>query len=659
MCIKKIKKYLIYIYILYAGHFCPVGTEFATQYPCNNGTFNNATNSETIASCQLCLPGHYCSDRGMPEPAGLCAPGWYCTLGSWAYKPTVLGNDTGTTCKCPAQSMGGMCKAGTYCPEGAFEPVPCDPGKYCQLDELGAVTGDCQAGYFCNGSTILPNPVDLPNGDICPKGHYCPTGSTSAIPCDPGKYTDRFANQNETNCLACTAGKYCSGYGRDLPNGFCDVGWFCPENMTVPQPPGNECLPGHACPLGSPVQTPCESGFYQPLPGTGVCLECPAGMYCDRNEAIAEEQSGVGAPSHGVKTPKDCPAGFYCPNGTETRRQFPCPVGTYSNTTNVESEAECRLCPAGYYCEAENITEPTGKCAAGYYCVLGATSLTPVPSSKGGPCLQGTFCESGWSWPTPCPKGTFGDRDHLPSEADCTICPPGEFCAQSGLGAPNGSCLAGFYCSNRSEEAIPVGKVYGDECPAGHFCPEHSYEPSACPAGTYQPQTRMTNSTACLQCDPGKFCNATGLASVSGDCYAGFYCSGGASLPSPLDGVTGNICPEGSYCPLGSPTHYYCSNGTYTNHTGASYCYDCPEGYYCSMRDRAELCPVGHYCPQNTGADWKPCPAGTYNPQTGLRNVTQCTQCDGGKYCLAPGLSSVSGNCTAGYFCRVGKSFSI
>ena len=43
--------------------------------------------------------------------------------------------------------------------------------------------------------------------------------------------------------------------------------------------------------------------------------------------------------------------GFYCMNGTETARQYPCPVGTYSNTTQLESEDECRLCPEGkIYC---------------------------------------------------------------------------------------------------------------------------------------------------------------------------------------------------------------------------------------------------------------------------------------------------------------------
>ena len=378
-------------------------------------------------------------------------------------------------------------------------------------------------------------------------------------------------------------------------------------------------------------------------------------MYCDQTEAISEQQSGVSAPSHGVVTPKDCPAGFYCPNGTQTDRENPCPVGTYSNTTGLESLAECRDCPPGYYCEAENITEPTGKCFAGYYCVLKEVTPTPSLSASGGPCAQGTYCEEGWSNPTPCPKGTYGDRNRLPSLSDCTACPPGEFCASSGMSTPSGNCLAGFYCSNASEEASPVGKSYGDECPAGYYCPEQSYQPTPCPAGTYNPNNQSTNLTACLSCDPGFYCNNTGLAAVSGACMAGFYCTGGASNAAPYDGVTGNICPEGSYCPAGSPQHYYCPNGTYTNHTGASVCYDCPEGYYCVNRNSADLCPPGYYCPYQTGADLQQCPAGTFNPGYGISNVSQCTPCTGGKYCQTPGLSAVTGDCTAGYYCTSGK----
>ena len=82
--------------------------------------------------------------------------------------------------------------------------------------------------------------------------------------------------------------------------------------------------------------------------------------YCDRQEAIDEEQSGVGAPSHGVKIPKICPIGFYCPNGTETAGQYPCNDGTYSNSTGLEMFEQCLPCTEGHYCTAENITAPTG-----------------------------------------------------------------------------------------------------------------------------------------------------------------------------------------------------------------------------------------------------------------------------------------------------------
>ena len=161
-------------------------------------------------------------------------------------------------------------------------------------------------------------------------------------------------------------------------------------------------------------------------------------------------------------TPKDCPAGFYCPNGTQTDRENPCPVGTYSNTTGLESLAECTDCPPGYYCDSENITAPTGQCFAGYYCVLKSSSPSPSLSATGGPCPQGSYCEVGWSSPTPCPKGTYGDREKLPSLSDCTFCPPGEYCSSSNLNASTGSCLAGYYCTNGTSGN-------GAPCPIGPF----------------------------------------------------------------------------------------------------------------------------------------------------------------------------------------------
>nr|XP_054760934.1 uncharacterized protein LOC129267226 [Lytechinus pictus] len=671
------------------GHFCPLNTEFATENPCNNGTFNNATGGSDVNACELCPAGMYCPERGMEEPAGLCAPGWYCILGAWKDMPTSLGNDTDFGCACPNDTTGGRCLAGTYCPAGASQPIQCDPGYYCRYDELANVSGLCEAGHYCIGSTILPNPVNETTGDICPKGHYCPEGSYDAQPCEPGKFTNQYGNQAEGDCQPCTAGMYCAGWGRALPNAECDLGWFCHAGSTAAQPNGSQCLPGHRCPVGSPDQIPCPSGEYQPFAEQGECVECPAGSYCDRNEAIDEEQSGVGAPSHGVVMPKVCPAGFYCPNGTETAREFPCPVGTYSNTTELESEAECRDCPEGFYCEAENITEPTGLCSPGYYCVLRAYTPQPDGSdSTGGPCEQGTYCTEGSSYPTHCPKGTFGHVDRLPAESNCTDCWPGYYCNEVGLTEPNGTCYPGFYCSLAAIEPNPNGQSYGDVCPVGHFCPEGSYAPEPCPAGTYQPHDMMTNDSACLPCTPGMYCNTTGQAAETGECYdldiitppvaqaasfqpLAFRGVNSGQVPIHLTWAQGECktCPAGYYCPSGTDTPQACPAGTFNPTVGqneVSDCNPCTAGFACTTVALVEPdthCYPGYFCPAGSDspndAD-NACPAGTFNDYHNLTASFQCEECEASFACYegTGGLQLPPAVCAQGHYCPAGTQHS-
>ena len=55
----------------------------------------------------------------------------------------------------------------------------------------------------------------------------------------------------------------------------------------------------------------------------------------------------------------------------------------------------------------------------------------------------------------------------------------------------------------------------------------------------------------CTQCDPGQYCDAPGLMQSRGPCDPGYVCYGGAKESGPTDGVTGELCPAGGYCPLG------------------------------------------------------------------------------------------------------------
>ena len=60
---------------------------------------------------------------------------------------------------------------------------------------------------------------------------------------------------------------------------------------------------------------------------------------------------------------------------------------------------------------------------------------------------------------------------------------------------------------------------------------------------------------------------------------------------------------------------------------------------------------LGYYCPASTVniplTSPKPCPVGYYGNRTMLKADTECTICDGGKYCSGEGEKFV---CLSGFF---------
>ena len=63
----------------------------------------------------------------------------------------------------------------------------------------------------------------------------------------------------------------------------------------------------------------------------------------------------------------------------------------------------------------------------------------------------------------------------------------------------------------------------------------------------------------------------------------------------------------------------------------------------------------GFYCPRATGYVLQPCPTGTYSPNTGLAVEAECLSCVAGSYCGSLNLTSPSGPCAAGYYCKNGS----
>lgn len=82
----------------------------------------------------------------------------------------------------------------------------------------------------------------------------------------------------------------------------------------------------------------------------------------------------------------------------------------------------------------------------------------------------------------------------------------------------------------------------------------------------------------------------------------------------------------------------------------------CTPGYYCAsdgLDAETGLCDPGWYCEsgsflaQPTSPEGGKCVAGTYCPQGSYAP----TGCDPGSYCATDMLSTVTGPCSAGYYC--------
>ena len=127
----------------------------------------------------------------------------------------------------------------------------------------------------------------------------------------------------------------------------------------------------------------------------------------------------------------------------------------------------------------------------------------------------------------------------------------------------------------------PSSEYYGDVCPAGHYCPEGTGDPVPCPAGSYLPDTTRDDVSDCIACDGGYYCERQGQINVTAQCTEGYFCESGAADATPTDGVTGDICPTGHYCPNGTALPLPCADGYYMNVTMAPLCEVCPAGFYC------------------------------------------------------------------------------
>lgn len=676
-----------------AGFYCPAGARFAMS--CPSGTYNSQSGADEMTDC-LVTPAGYYSIENATVATGLCSPGHYCPAGSTSSNEAPcpsryyrLDHGAGAQRECSLCVAGGYCPLGSvsptvcpkgfYCPTGVLNPEPCrpgtfgnttglrdstectqcSPGKFCDGYALTQPRGLCDPGYFClfGSNTSAPrnfySGVGLPNADECPIGHYCPLGTSTPVPCPAGYYGPITRATSFRDCLGCPPGYFCDSLGQANVTGSCAPGYYCIGFATTKKQNASE--PGFYSPSGSSTMLPCLPGTYNNLFHQEGCTPCPAGYYCN-DTAMTTYVNNL------------CPAGSYCPEGSRDFQE--CSAGTYSAIPGISKQTQCVDCPPGKYCESPGSIAPTGICTAGYYCTLKSRySAQQNDSATGGPCPAGYYCPRGVSNPIACPKGTYmettrstGNVTYAGKKYFCDLCPPGRACPNAGSTAPEGNCASGYFCNLGSMSTTPscaddyCTNMFG-RCPIGSYCPATTPLPVVCPNGTYTP---TTGATTCLPCPQGSYC----VSSVPAHrpCPQGYYCPEGTSL-------NWQSCPIGKYgartglseedeC-LPCPEGQFCATVALSVPTG-----NCSAGYYCPLSSidsygqtiysLLHICPAGSYCPSGSGSP-KSCPKGTYNPVLGVMSESDCVSCLGGKYCLTPNMTSPSGDCDKGYYCKSGS----
>ncbi|SPQ96663.1 unnamed protein product (mitochondrion) [Plasmodiophora brassicae] len=437
------------------GSVCPTGS--SRPLPCPVGRFVPTPGSVGYGDCLACTPGFYCNASGLSAPSGPCAPGYYCPSGS----------TSATAVTCPS---------GNYCPGAAPAPVPCSPGTY-QNTTGSSSCSPCLQGFRCPTSGLASY---LP----CLPGHFCP-GSTISTenPCPAGRYSPSTQLTSASQCLPCPPGKYCAGTANTAPTAPCAPGFACFGGASAATPAdnvtGQACAPGAFCPSGSTRALPCPAGSYCATSQlTNTSGFCDAGYICYGSATRSAPTDGV----TGIRVP----AGFWSASGDVS--PTPCPVGRFAPSPGNPSPSSCLLCTPGFYCASTGLSGPTAPCTSGYYCPSGTIAPTLL-------CPPGSQCPQQAATAMPCPAGTYQD---LYGQALCKTCPQGYFCAGSG-NTGFALCPPGAYC--------PSNTTFANQfpCPSGTFSNltglVTAAECTPCPPSQYCLGVGQTQPTA--SCWPG------------------------------------------------------------------------------------------------------------------------------------------------------------
>ncbi|MDR2685676.1 MAG: hypothetical protein LBB23_02780 [Rickettsiales bacterium] len=375
-----------------AGTTSPSGSNKASDCtPCPAGTWSESGDGQCVA--EKCPDGYYCDGT-----LTACAPGTICQngvrtncpAGEWSgYAKTtcsVAKCRTGFLCDGTGANGRRVCPAGYFCPNSTTQTI-CPEGRFCpERSQFGSI---CPAGTFTNstGKASSTDCIEMDDGRYypgtctagctnftspdnynCGAGNFCPAGSSAPWMCPEGTWTSSTTLKSESECTACSAGKWSTEGRTSACSDDCEAGRFCPGDKTNPT-----CPVGKYCVSGSSAPTNCgQEKFRSALGGTSStdCSNCPAGTSTHGHTGFASCMgcmAGQYCPGNGIAN--NCEAGKYCVANQSAATN--CPNGTWSAPNSGRIEDCLSVNPSNVLASAINTAAgtagfsvyPTGTCA--------------------------------------------------------------------------------------------------------------------------------------------------------------------------------------------------------------------------------------------------------------------------------------------------------
>ncbi len=378
------------------------------------------------------------------------------------------------------------------------------------------------------------------------------------------------------------------------------AGYVCPTGTGVLSALLHGCgSPEEHCPAGSSVRTPTPPGFHALATADGLYFNvsvCERGRFCIggvfRLCPAGRYGSALGVAV--VECTGNCSAGFYCPAGSVSQVQANCADGPGSFCPEVRPLSVCApVCMPQTIASGELFarrmlplvvtvlqgTATVVPAAPGFYTLPG-TGLDATNQVTQVACQPGQYCSDGVT--NPCPAGTFGATEALPSSACSGPCAAGYTCPASSTSPTQTPCGGvGVYCPEGSAMAMfaapgeyTVGPTYATRtgilpCPSGSYCVGGMRSP--CEAGTFGCADRLSIPTCNGPCTAGFFCPAGSVSSQQS------ACGGSASAPDAAS----------YFCPQGAAAALRVGAGNYSTGSPA----DVPH-----RRTGQAVCPPGRYC---------------------------------------------------------------